>query len=497
MKIIKNHLLIAIVSLIVTGFAKQETLIIVEVHEQSNVDMLIYSVPVSGTTYYGFSDTIKRNKAGVFELSLIISQPSFIRIRDERFQNQVKLLIEPGKDYHVSMKPQKNVQITGANEKGQMLYTTLPDPDFVEFELRNIVNPRDDAISLSFVHQKISELKQSDMLKFQELLDSREISKTFFDLIQIDRDCYYASMEARFSIFKTNISLRAETKIEDEVLENLKKIYEQYPPTDKRFLFSTFWREYVKNYIQDYNRYIQKDFDANKKKELFEPGMLNTYTITEAKKYLSGKMLESFQANYIHNECFHGVSRSSYEKEFISLFEQFEKDYPQSEYSKWVKPYIDKIISYHKTLEQPLDPEIFFMDNYKTFNTLEEVIKPLLGKKIYIDVWATWCGPCKVEFAYNETLKKMLVENDIQMLYISIDGDDQEQTWLNEIKYHRLIGKHIRANKELNLNLRKLFLKNAERPSFSIPWYILIDEQGNIIEERAKRPSQLAGKELW
>ena len=498
MKIAKNHFLIALISLIITGCAKREVLITVEVHEQTDVDMLIYTIPISGTTSYFFTDTIKLNETGKFELNLKMTQPSFIIIHDESFQNRVKLLVEPSKNYQISMKPEKNIQITGANEKGQMLYTAFPDPEFVELELRKIVNLRDDTTSLAFVHQKINELKQSDMFKFQELLESREISKSFFDLVQKDRDCYYASMEARFLLIKTYPAVRAGTKIEEELLEDLKKIYTQYPPNDEELIFSTFWSEYANLYITDYNQFIQEDFDLQKNSELRSSGTFHTQIINESKKYLTGKALEFFQARYIYFECFQGSYKGSFEKEFISLVEQFETDYPKSEYSKFIKPYIDKIIGYHQVIEQPFDLNMLFMDNYKNINTLEEVVKPFLGKKIYIDVWATWCGPCKVEFAHNETLKKILAEKDIQMLYISIDRAEQEQTWKNEIKYHHLVGMHIHANSELNLNLMKLFSKNEERPYISIPWYILIDEQGNIMEEHAKSPSQLvAGEKLW
>ena len=493
-----KQFLTALIFLFITGCAKREVLITVDVHEKSDVNMLIYSVPISGTTYWGFTDTIKQNETGDFALSLKITHPSFITIWDESSPNRVKLLVEPGRNYHVSMNPEKNVQITGVNEKGQMLYTTLPEPSFVEMELGKIVNLRDDTISLAFVHQKINELKQSDMFKIQELLDNREISKSFFNLVQKDRDCYYASMEARFLLIKTYPSVRAGTKIEDELLEHLKKIYNQYSPDDEGLINSSFWSEYANFYITDYHQFIQEDFDIQKSMELRSNGTYHTHIINEAKKHLTGKALEFYQARYIHYECFQGSYKGNFEKEFIPLVEQFEKNYPKSEYSKFIKPYIDKIIGYHQIIEQPFEPDMLFMDNYKTINTLEEAVKPLLGKKIYIDVWATWCGPCKVEFAHNEALKKMLAENDIQMLYISIDRAEQEQTWKNEIKYHRLLGTHILANSELSLNLMKLFSKNAERPSIAIPWYILIDEQGNIMKERAKSPSQLvAGEKIW
>jgi len=167
------------------------------------------------------------------------------------------------------------------------------------------------------------------------------------------------------------------------------------------------------------------------------------------------------------------------------------------DYSKYIKPYIDKIINFHRVIEQPFDQAMLFMDNYETVNTMDEATKPFLGKKIYIDVWATWCGPCKSEFAHNEALKKILAENDIQPLYISIDRDDAEQQWKNMIKFYHLTGTHIRANGELGKDLRKLYTNNPEGTIY-IPWYILIDEQGNIMEKHAKKPSEvIAGEKLW
>ena len=131
-----------------------------------------------------------------------------------------------------------------------------------------------------------------------------------------------------------------------------------------------------------------------------------------------------------------------------------------------------------------------------SINTLEDAIKPLLGKKIYISVWATYCGPCKVEFAQNEALNKILTENGIQQLYISVERDDaNHQQWIDMVKSYNLTGTHIRANAELKKNLGILYTLLQDR--YAIPWYILIDEQGNITKKHAKRPSLLvAGKKF-
>ena len=492
---IKQFLSVLLFLVIIGWNKQQETKITVEFPDQPEVNTLIYTVPISGTTYIHFSDTLKASETGKFELNLNITQPSFVSIRVDGQTNRIKLLVEQGNNYRVSIDPHKNVQIKGANEKGQMFYTTLPEPFFVEMELRNMgfnpFNPND-TMSFAYIHHKINELKQSDMSKFKELLDDNEITKSFFEFVQKDRDLYYASLEARFLIIKLSISTRLGIKVDDELLENLKKIYDQYPPGDENLLFSSFWPEYAIYHIEDYQ---QNFLNFNDKfQDLRRAGTYYTHVvINESKKYLSGKALEFFQARFIHFRSMQ--PRSISEREWILLFEQFEKDYPYSEYSKYLKPNIDKIINYHRVIKQQ-SQVMTFMDNYENVNTLEEAIKPLQGKKIYIDVWATWCGPCLIEFAHNEGLKKILAENDIQQLYISIDKDDDDQKWKNMIKYYNLTGTQIRANEEFRSNLAKLF--SEKNPQLAIPWYILIDEQGNIIEKHAKRPSQLvAGEKLW
>ena len=50
----------------------------------------------------------------------------------------------------------------------------------------------------------------------------------------------------------------------------------------------------------------------------------------------------------------------------------------------------------------------------------------LKGKFTYIDVWATWCGPCAQEIPYFEELVSKFQNNDkIQFISISIDSDKE------------------------------------------------------------------------
>ncbi|MDR1224056.1 MAG: TlpA family protein disulfide reductase [Tannerella sp.] len=402
-----------------------------------------------------------------------------------------KILVEPGNTYRIVMDiSKKDVQISGANEKGQMLYTSLPNPFYIGMEADKLNLKKD--TSLFSIHAKVEELKQSDLSKFRELLDKEDISQSFFDLIKIDRDCYYASLEAGVSLSK--LHRMPETKqfvlpSGENVLDNLRKIYTQYPPNSEQLIFSSFWCEYAEHYVKDYSLFIKEDFDVQKTRDLYENGMIHTSVINESKNSLTGKVLEFFQATYLYFTSLH----ADHEKELIALFEQFEKDYPNSEYTRYIKPLINEIVLYHQAVEKPFAENVRFLAGYENICTLEEAIKPLKGKKIYIDIWATWCGPCKREFKHQQELKKMLDRQNIQQLYISIDMDDQDLKWKECIKFYGLSGTHIRANRDLSMDLYKLFDKKAKGPDYnmSIPWYITVDENGNTVKEHAKTPSEI------
>ena len=487
----QTALIIALFSLFFTGCNKKETIITGQYIGESKT--LAYTVPIYGTIYMSFSDTINLDENGNFSLKLEITQPAFIYIWNKEKFNGVKLFVEPGENYHLVTDIENDTQISGTNEKGQMLYATLSNPFYVEEMItREIFYDT----SLVSIHNKMEASKQDDISKLKKLLDNKEISEFFFDLAKIDRDCYYAALEAMVLIMKMQMETNAPEnsdkqiiEISNDLIENIEKVFSQYPPDDEKMMVSSFWSQYAHVYI-DYKLFYANNYDKQKHEELRIKGLSLANFIDESKKYLTGKALEFNQARHID---FHGFVIQEYDKELITLFEQFKKDYPKSEYSKYIKPWINEIVLYHKMIEKPFDEAVIFMDNYENINTLEEAIKPLKGKKIYIDIWATWCEPCKVEFKNNEALKKILAESDIQQLYISIDRDQRDQQWKEGIKFFELTGTHIRANRELTNDLYKLF--NAENPGIAIPWYILIDEEGKIMEKHAKNPSQLVSGE--
>lgn len=453
-----------------------------------NADKLIYSNPNEGTCFTGFRDTINSDENGNFELKFKLKQPSFIELWTSEKRKDVKLLLEKGKKYHIiiDVENENAPEISGDNNEGQHLYSSLPNPSFISMQNKELQKEK----SLAVIHEKIEEIKSEEVREFQKLFDENKISKSFFDLIKMDRDCYYASLESVISLIKMSSLTPSEDggyilDNGENLLESIEKIYTQYSPAKSDFLISSFWPEYAEYFVMAYPKVFKKDFDIETLKGLYKTGQLNTFYINESKKHLTGKSLEFFQACFIYKVSI----QKEFERELISLFEQFKKDYPTSEYTRYIQPYIDEVIDYYEKVERNYGDDISFVEEFESVNTLKELIEPLVGKMIYIDVWATWCGPCKREFKHSEGLKKILKENDIQALYISLDSEEKDSKWREMIKYYNLEGKHIRANEKLNQELRTLY--NEKSGVISIPWYILIDEKGNILKKHAKKPSEI------
>ncbi len=105
----------------------------------------------------------------------------------------------------------------------------------------------------------------------------------------------------------------------------------------------------------------------------------------------------------------------------------------------------------------------------------------LNGRLIYIDVWATWCGPCLMEHPYWEDLVEEFEGEDVAFLAISIDNT--KDPWQEMVNERSLSGHHWFAEDAWNSEFASHFLVN------SIPRFILLDRDGKILEPSAERPS--------
>ncbi len=123
---------------------------------------------------------------------------------------------------------------------------------------------------------------------------------------------------------------------------------------------------------------------------------------------------------------------------------------------------------------------IFNYENHKGGKTS---LVDLKGKYVYIDVWATWCGPCKAEIPSLKKVEKQYDNKNIAFVSISIDEDKKHDKWKEFVTKEQLGGIQLFADKNWKSDFVTSYGING------IPRFILIDPQGNIVSPNAPRPS--------
>jgi thiol-disulfide isomerase/thioredoxin len=125
----------------------------------------------------------------------------------------------------------------------------------------------------------------------------------------------------------------------------------------------------------------------------------------------------------------------------------------------------------------------FDYENHKGGKTK---LEDLRGKYVYIDVWATWCGPCRAEIPFLQKVEEKYHGKNIEFVSISVDVDKDHEKWVNFVKDKNLGGTQLFADKNWNSDFMKSYGIN------SIPRFILLDPKGNIVSSDAERPSDPA-----
>ena len=125
-----------------------------------------------------------------------------------------------------------------------------------------------------------------------------------------------------------------------------------------------------------------------------------------------------------------------------------------------------------------LCPKFVFKDTEGKEVSLER----FKGKYVVIDVWASWCQPCKREFPYLKKLEEKCKNKNI--VFVSISSDAQERRWRFELGFLQeklTLQWWIDGNEE--------FSRNFEITT--LPRMIILDKEGRIAELKLPKPSDV------
>lgn len=196
--------------------------------------------------------------------------------------------------------------------------------------------------------------------------------------------------------------------------------------------------------------------------------------------HLKGRSLEAALSMLVADD----YAQKDYSEPILDVCKDFYSRFPDSRLTESIRQVEH---AYTQFFKKKNNANIHFM-NIENVSTFQDAVTLFAGKIIYVDIWATWCGPCRAAFQYTEELRQYAKENDIVLMYISIDRKENESKWMQMAQYYNLEGQHIRANEALNEKMHVLFGNNG---ILEIPRYIIVDKSGKIHNSKAAKPSDM------
>lgn len=401
---------------------------------------------------------------------------------------RVNFLLCPGDSIHLSIRPEIQnsdwVHFSGDNDAGNNLFQKInytPSEKFNDlFRLFSTLPAEKD----NFV-DSVNNIVDQFNSQFEKLYDKHKISSSYYNsIIKTLRQSFYSVVVTQF-IHPNTISEKIPGNFRFKIIEAL---FEKLNPKEKEL--RALYNSYI--YLRSY--YF---FEACKIRSVDFADLLETDTVIifKNKKYLISQHLAYYL--YISDLqvredmwaiqlfAFFQLSPGLFDEKIIS---QFDELFPDSKYLKLIKEDFrkrNKVSDIEYIAQMP----IIIEDTTIFVNNMQEIVSKFKGKPIYVDLWASWCGPCIAAFSFNKQVDSFLLANNIDRLYISLD--ENRKQWLTAIHKYQLGGFHIVANNLLIKDLKFLLSINKDS-GIGIPHYLIYGESGRLLFNDAESPVNAA-----
>jgi thiol-disulfide isomerase/thioredoxin len=144
----------------------------------------------------------------------------------------------------------------------------------------------------------------------------------------------------------------------------------------------------------------------------------------------------------------------------------------------------DKLIAARKAAEAIVTPDPRpLAELTEGEDIFRKIVEPYHGRYIYLDVWGTWCAPCRDMMGYVPQMKEQLKDLDIVYLYLANRSDDE--AWKTAIAQYHLTGENC-----VHYNLPDKQQSALERyiGINGYPTYKIVAPNGNLLPSFAPHP---------
>lgn len=456
---LKLLLLVCLICFISKGFGKAK--VSVEFITPGPAQLVEVDMPI-GNDFSFDNPRYYTVENGKFSFEVNVSRATLLQIKTSI--KRIFLVVGPVDDIKIKIQntfdKYKVLSFEGPNAEGQYWYNVYNDQP-----LANRISQPELFATLSAKNKdtglkKLGKFIGAQTLPLDALYRRGKISQEFYTLIKTD----IRAMHAQF------------------IVERIRNLQEKISNSND-----------IQNYEVIINavRAFAGPNNVENTHNMFGHGYLLDYYATLAEKRGKGTSPEwgpyygltlapdSMRMHLLGNILVFTKTTGTNEFEYKNAYGLYKKEFPRSAYINFLDT-----VNAEKQQEEPAGNIRF--DTASNYHTFDDVRKHYKGRAVYIDLWASWCMPCRGEFPHYKSLWPIFRKKGITPVYISIDRPDAKKTWQTLINFNKLGGDHIIVNKSLMKDITAVIYKNKE---ISIPRYILIDKKGQVISWDAPRPS--------
>jgi thiol-disulfide isomerase/thioredoxin len=522
----KNNVLILLITLTVSLLLLQckDHYSIILKKESGNIDGNIENydrVFKSGKlTYFdALSRTVQNeifeiDSTGCFKVLFNLTHPTYNTPVLDLQGHYFSLFLEPGKDLKISISGNK-INFIGESGLSNIQINLIEDSINSKF--------KKEIKRCDFLHT--TNIGYKDYLKEQISLSNKILNfiEEFDKTHNLNKEVLNAvKKEAYYSPAKSWINFRYDytdgpPKERDTLFTGFyKDLFKEYPINDRNALVSREYIDYISNikdvlsqqesydslynYIKRLNSFSAEDLVLIKRAY---SGDKSVFTSEEIKLFYNDtnrKKMAEFGNRYRVKKLLlackdlpNGIGRDLVISQGICSY-YFAKYYMHPTEDEWnsIKGLIDTKFILENLFDldnklkidlpaNQLSKEIPESVKKLAVNLNNEIIGKYKDKVIYIDFWATWCGPCRQEIPYSKVLVEQFKNKDV--VFLSLCCKSNKQDWENTIAHEKIPGEHY-------------FVKDVDYDLLSsiygingFPTYILIDRNGEIKNFNAPRPS--------
>lgn len=310
---------------------------------------------------------------------------------------------------------------------------------------------------------KFQEIKS----KLEEKLTSTEgLSKDFFNKEKRNLNYAYLNKLNIYQVYHAHYAKQPDFEISEGFLSDLDALTFD---NEEDFKFSSSYKNLVTSHYND------KTEDLTEKDSTIVQDIAYLETVGAISN-------ESIKNSLLFDSAKYGVTYTENLEDYYNIYMSVSTD---EDHKKEITESYTKLKSVAKGQPSPK------FINYENFNGGTSSLDDLKGKFVYVDVWATWCGPCRAEIPSLKKVEAQYHGKNIEFVSVSVDAVKDHDKWQAMVADKELGGVQLFSDNSWSSKFVEGYLIKG------IPRFILIDPSGNIVSSNAPRPSDTKLIELF